>query len=664
MFLYNAVQELLQNEDNKVILLLDMPKHECDLFESEFRPQLPNFENLVIICLSEWLVDTNVIVKYSNIFLEKSYRFYQGVRKLADIERLDYIEFFDYVGIGYFTFKAKKYENEFSEVLLGVRAHCTIDLMDIEQVPNSFDFNKLEMYQMEKEAIQDADYVLVPSKAWGGIYQTRYGVEPNKIIVSPPPVKQWEDVQYASSLNQKDVLFYGRIFQLKGVDMLIDAAVSFMSMRPESKSLFYLVGYDGLSSNNLPYKEELLQRVPEQLRNRFVFPGHLNHEQLEKLLKSIRFAVFPNYVESFCYSIHEIYNIGVPIICNNIPAFSDYFIHGDNALVFNGTSSELVDQMANLFDDENLRQHISRPYSLINDKSFVDVYEKDLVLNKNENYKNVGNSKLVETQTSLCSLIVIANNNEQTENYKTLIVDPLINMAKSYILYPEAPGTPIHFLGELRYARKMDGSTDDILAISEFVLVCYVDDIIESEYVRRAINILSMSKELKYVGAYFKNTEHYHQYSLLESSTYWGRSIVTRAVYTMNGIKSTLRDVYDIRFRELGEKKVIGQPGYIIPSEYITIGDNLSFNGHVQNETYIFSVHHHSRFSEWNPSILYPFLFKDNTLQAELISGNNFNFMKKTYHRLKHKVDTMKGAKGKYLSLLLRILHRQLKKRF
>lgn len=39
--------------------------------------------------------------------------------------------------------------------------------MDLEQVPNSFDLYKLEMYQMEKEVIQDVDILLVPSNAWG-----------------------------------------------------------------------------------------------------------------------------------------------------------------------------------------------------------------------------------------------------------------------------------------------------------------------------------------------------------------------------------------------------------------------------------------------------------------------------------------------------------------
>ncbi|WP_336762291.1 glycosyltransferase family 4 protein [Paenibacillus sp. USHLN196] len=662
VFLYNAIEEILKNYRNKVILLLDMPNHECDLFKERDQPKLPNHGNLRVICLSEWISDCKLI-NYSNIFLEKSHRFYKGIQKLAKFESLNYVEFFDYVGIGYFTVKAKKYEDEFSEVQLGVRAHCTIDLMDIEQVPNSFDINKLQMYQMEKEAIQDADFVLVPSKAWGDIYTTRYGADRNRIVVSPPPVKKWNDVSYVITEQQNDVLFYGRIFQLKGVDMFIDAAVSFMSLRPESESRFYLVGYDGLNSNNLPYKTELLERIPEKLRHRFVFPGHLDHEQLESLLKTVRFSVFPNYVESFCYSIHEIYNLGVPIICNEIPAFKDYFRHEKNSLVYSGTSSGLLSEMMKLFDNENLRLQISNPYDVIDNGIFIESYSK-IVNNNILEGSSFQQPKLLETSHSLCSLIVISDGQELDHNHKTLLEEPIIHKNKSYILFAEAPGTPIHFLGQIRYARKIDGTTDNLLEISEFVLVCYSDDVIDPRYLTESIKVLTMTPELKYVGAQFTNREHYNQYSLLEPNTYWDHTVLTRAVIKMDGNKNTVRDIYDIRFRELGEKKILGQKGYILPRDYITIGKHVNIRVH--DGSYIFTTHRNSGSYEWNPYVLYPFLLKqDFILKSKPVhQKQQYYFMRKNYHKLKHRIDEMKGVKGKYLSLLLNLLHRQLKKRF
>lgn len=121
----------------------------------------------------------------------------------------------------------------------------------------------------------------------------------DRVIVSPPPVEVWNDVSYSLNESQQNVIFYGRIFQLKGVDLFVDAAIALMIKRPENNSIFYLVGYDGLDLNGQPYKEQLLLRIPDHLKERFIFTGQLNHQELEQLLTNIRFAVFPNYVESF-----------------------------------------------------------------------------------------------------------------------------------------------------------------------------------------------------------------------------------------------------------------------------------------------------------------------------------------------------------------------------
>jgi glycosyltransferase involved in cell wall biosynthesis len=664
VFLYYAIQELLQDLENKVIILLDMPKHECIMFEEKHQSEMPNGRNLRIICLSEWISDSKLEVEYSNVFLEKSHRFYKGIQKIVNSEEVNYIEFFDYVGIGYFTLKAKKYNNEFDGIQFGVRAHCTIDLMDIEQVPNGFDINKLQMYQMEKEAIQDADFLLVPSNAWGEIYQTRYGVNQDNIIISPPPVKKWDDISYVLTEDQQDVLFYGRIFQLKGVDMFIDAAVSFMCLRPESENIFYLVGYDGLDAKNVPYKNELLDRIPVELRDRFVFTGNLNHSQLETLLKTVRFAVFPNYVESFCYSIHEIYNLGVPIICNEIPAFKDYFKNGENSLVYNGTSNGLLSNLLKLYDNEDIRLKISKPYDLLDNSKFVSSYKE--IMN---NYRAVELDYLtcfdqLEKNEALCSLVVIMENQSLTFSFEELMEDKMVDKNSIYMLFNEAPGTPIHFLGKLRYVRKIDGSIDNSLEILNYVLVCYADDKFNPNYLKDAVKILTNNTQLKYVGAQFTNRLYCNYPSLLEPDTYWQSTFLNRIIIKNSGENNTIRDIYDVRFKELGEKKLLAQEGYILPSAYITLGEHPDLE--VSDESYLFITHHNSRSKEWIPSILYPFILKTNiSTQSKFDMNMRFShYAKKKYHKLRYKVDQMQGVKGKSLSFLLNFLHRQFKKSF
>lgn len=655
VFIYNAMHQLLKNANNRIVLLLDMPKHEIELFINDFQPKLPNSESLRIICLSEWIQGEGYGEKFSNVFLQKSYRFFRGLHKLSLLQKIDYIEFFDYVGIGYFSVKAKRFEGHFSKTVLAVRAHCTIDLMDLEQVPNSFELNKLQMYQMEKEVIQDVDVLLVPSNSWGDIYIHRYAVNPEKVVVSPPPVELWNDVKYNVDDNQQNVIFYGRIFQLKGVDLFIDAAIALMIKQPDNNSDFYLVGYDGLDLNGNTYKEQLLLRIPDHLKHRFIFTGHLNHQQLEQLLVNVKFAVFPNYVESFCYSIHELYNIGVPIIANDIPAFRDYFNHQKNALLYHGTSSDLVTQMECLFENDELRHRISMPYGVIDNREFNTIYQDLFKYNQCDDESRA----LVENKLSL---IILDEGVVSEFDSISLMTHPRVDKDKSYILKNNSPGTPVHYLGKLRYALRIDGVSDDLLPVNKFILTCYANDTIDFDYITAALNILNANDSAQYVGAQYKNTSHYEQYDLLEPNTYGDYSRLTRAVFRIDEFSKSLRDVYDIRLKELGEKRFLNMTGYVLPKELITLGEVGSLN--IKEEHYIYSTHHSTRNSEWNPYVLYPYLNLSNPSIKLNMSYHNHSNAQKMYHRLKHRVDAVSGTKGRVLVNILEHLRRNFKKRF
>ncbi|WP_019915134.1 glycosyltransferase family 4 protein [Paenibacillus sp. HW567] len=655
VFIYNAMHQLLKNSDNRVVLLLDMPKHECELFTKDFQPSLPNSDNLRIICLSEWIQDEAYGEKFSNVFLQKSYRFFRGLNKLSLLQQIDYIEFFDYVGIGYFSVKAKRFEGLFSKTVLAARAHCTIDLMDLEQVPNSFDLNKLQMYQMEKEVMQDADVLLVPSNSWGEIYIQRYAVNPERVVVSPPPVELWDDVKYNTYENQKNVIFYGRIFQLKGVDLFVDAAIALMIKRPENDSVFYLIGYDGLDLNGKPYKEQLLLRIPNHLKHRFVFTGQLNHKELEQLLVNVRFAVFPNYVESFCYSIHELYNVGVPIIANDIPAFRDYFNHQKNALLYHGTSSDLVKQMECLLDNDEIRHRISIPYRVINNQEFNVIYEGLFAFNQPAD-------KVKVLEESKLSIIILDEGEISEQRSISLMTHPRVDKDKSYILKNNSYGTPVHYLGKLRYASKIDGNSDDLLPVNKYILTCYANDFIDTEYITASLDILDANDSVQYVGAQYKNTDHYEQYSLLEPNTYSDYNRLTRAVFRLDEFSKSLRDIYDIRLKELGEKRFLRMTGYILPKEYITQGEAGILN--VKEEQYIYSTHYSTRNNEWNPYVLYPYLIHSNSSIYSNMGQQNHDAARKIYQRLKYKVDAVSGRRGKMLVKVLERLHREFKRRF
>ncbi len=124
-----------------------------------------------------------------------------------------------------------------------------------------------------------------------------------------------------------------------------------------------MVGYD---SDESPiaggYTKYLRTLIPERLRPRFVFRGHLSHEQVSKRLDHALFAVFPNRIESFCYALHEVYDAGVPVVINDLPAFRDFFEDGRNAIVYDGSTQGLLASMKRMIDDDALRDRLCRPY--------------------------------------------------------------------------------------------------------------------------------------------------------------------------------------------------------------------------------------------------------------------------------------------------------------
>ncbi|CAH1193345.1 hypothetical protein PAECIP111893_00439 [Paenibacillus plantiphilus] len=654
VFIWSAIHELLQDPKNQIILLLDMPLHECQLFSEQYQSTLPNPDHIKVECLQTLLQDLDLpaIDHFRNLFLWKSFQFYCGLKKISFREKVDFIEFFDYVGIGYFSIQAKKYEGQFRNCILAVRAHCTIDLMDLEQNQLDFKHEKLEMYQMEKDAIRNADILLAPSKGWGQIYAQRYKVTENKIKISTPPVKAWEGIEYKQSNEKQDVLFYGRIFQLKGVDLYIDAALSYISLNPTNRTRFFLVGYDGLDANGVPYKEQLLKRIPNELQKRFVFTGQLNRKELEKILQTIRFSIFPNFVESFCYSIHELYNLGVPVICNSIPAFQDFFTHERNALFFDGSSADLMRNISRLFEDDELLRNLSRPYTVVKPSEFIEVYNSNEIFIDNHQNR-------VEIPFDLSLIIInespIPVSFDQINKFHQL---PGVNPERSYVLNSaEGQGMPVAFLGKMRYARKLDLTEVENLKIGEHYLVCYLDDNISPVYLTKSKQVFLNNSDVQYVGCYNSGKQtHPLQYELHRNNPYMPYEALTRMICRGKN-NSTLRDIYDIRYGAYAERLNVNKEGYVIPEVLIHTSD---YSLDISSSQNVLFSHSLSKEREWMPFELWPYLSMESNSESR--SNQEIVLKRKIYHRLKARVDGMSGVKGKLAGKILQLAYRVAKR--
>lgn len=99
------------------------------------------------------------------------------------------------------------------------------------------------------------------------------------------------------------------------------------------------------------------------------------HAEVSRLLGRALFAVFPNRIESFCYALHEVYDAGVPVVINALPAFTDFFIHDRNCLAYDGTTPDLVACMDRMIHEAPLRARLARPYPVA-DRPIGDLYDR------------------------------------------------------------------------------------------------------------------------------------------------------------------------------------------------------------------------------------------------------------------------------------------------
>lgn len=374
VLLHHAAECLLR-DGHEVVFLLDLPAHEFERFVSVDRLGFPGAER----CRA-YLVDRLCggfpygPHQVPNIFVWKALRFAHALERLREVERPDLVEFFEYCGPGYYAMTSRLFEPaapaDAPAPVLGVRLHTSIELLDDCSGTRFLDRDRFVMYGLERCALELAESVFTPSRSfYEHHYRRMYRLAPERVAVSQPPKLAFAPVRRRPDRRGPfRVAFFGRMYQFKGVDQLVHAGVALLLRRPDLACTFDLIGSDSTDSPwGGSYVEYLRTLIPARLRDRFLFPGHITHEQAAARLDDALVAVFPNRFESFCYALHEVYDAGVPVIANDLPAFREFFVHEENCLLYDGTTTGLVGALERMIDDDGLRARVTRPRAVATD---------------------------------------------------------------------------------------------------------------------------------------------------------------------------------------------------------------------------------------------------------------------------------------------------------
>lgn len=578
VLLHNAAQVLLK-QGHEIIFILDVPLEFFERFKQQDRHNLPQSEQCRAYHVDSLCHD--IELQRSDFLSQaqwQSWRFHIATQKVAEMEHPDIIEFFDYCGVGHYALAAKVAGIAYQHSQLTIRLHNSLELMDRYEATKPLDFERYYYHALERSALQMAETIVYPSQSYlDEAYKPWYGPWFGQQIWSKPPLVNIPKPA-ATQPTERTILYYGRLFAFKGVDRFIDAAVAFLIQHPTISTSFTLVGYDsGLAPDgSASYQEYLSKKIPAHLLKHFIFTGHLDRDDFEQLLPRVLFAVFPSYLEAFCYAAHELYAAGIPLIVSDIPNFKDYFKHNENALVFDGSVKDLTQQMYHLYQNQALRQQITNPFPVADDP-LGTFYNGPF-------YRTWIN----HTEASLPSLLVciLVDQPNQLEATLTALRQTAINNIHVVIFAPPtgSPGeTIIRFLGASYVVQDVDGNTiiPTDLHTAETLLLLRSGDIPVPTYITRCLKVLGQQSEIVFVGSWKticdgdkKQTQTFPVDAALELAAFCGLSPYSRTIMRTSPNK-LLVDLFDPQAEVLGELAYLWkldsgyQRGLLIPEPLI-----------------------------------------------------------------------------------------------
>lgn len=571
VLLHNAAHVLLE-QGHTVLFVLHVPAKEYKQFQEKDRLAFPQPENCRAYHVDRLCDDIPYhYADFGNEFLWRAYCFYHATEKVVTIEQPDIVEFFDYCGVAHYALAAKITQQQYQQSQLTIRLHTSVELMDQQEATKPHTFERYINFSLEHRALQFSESILAPSQSYlTKAYRPHYEAWFGNQILSKPPLIKYPSPTKSTPTEKKKILFLGKIYSLKGVDLFINAVISLMYQHPDMDYDFVLVGHDsGKAPDNSPtYQAYLRKKIPPAYQARFDFTGHQSWSQLANLLSTVEFAVFPTYFESFSYAVHEIYAAGIPLILNNTPAFEDFFKHEKNALFFDGTVSDLSQQIYRLATDADLRQQITRPYSLA-DNPLGNYYQTQLP----SSWISSANPSALPTLT-----IVIWVEDETTLADTLKTISDHKGLSQIIVAHPaetNGQAEAVWWLGRLCnwFTVENEPLSPPQIQTTETLLILKSGDCVADGYIENGLRVLAGQPKISFVGAWKKSNTGIDTFPLdaaLELLPFQPQRRFNRLVMRTLA-NQLLIDLFDQRLNELGEvgylwhiEETIG-PGVLIP---------------------------------------------------------------------------------------------------
>jgi glycogen synthase len=236
----------------------------------------------------------------------------------------DLVEFSDYLGEGAVTAQARRAgEPMLRKSIVGIRLHTTSELCAVLDGHIDDNFESRILYELERVAMREADYLVWPGGDTFGLYQRFYGeneIAPGWRIRNPIDNSSVKSSDTPSEREPWEIriLYLGRLERRKGVQNLI-RAVSFVDS--EHLRLWMLGGDTETAPLGGSMREQLHLMAANDGRVRFLDP--VPRDELAKLVQDADAVVLPSLWEAWPYVGLEALKLNTPIIATPVGGFTE-----------------------------------------------------------------------------------------------------------------------------------------------------------------------------------------------------------------------------------------------------------------------------------------------------------------------------------------------------
>ncbi len=494
ILVHHTVSVLLE-KGYEIVLLFDGGRTEGEKLVAVDRLGIPYAHRLQVHLIDE-LCEDLVIDQASrlDIAIVKSLRLNHALGKLTKKYKVDLIELYDYCGHGYHYLSQPPEDRP----PVATRLHSTIELME-RSTRAALVPERLWLYALERAQLLLSDAVLTPGPAYfaKNVQPLYPALNPERVLESSPVHQSIGQIEYDD--ESRDVVFYGRLTTLKGLDTFLRAAILALEDPAFDRWLgrFLVIGPEDHVISALG-PNELNALLPKNKAKRFEFTGRLDHAGLLDRLRGAAFACFANRVESFCYAAHELHTAGVPLIVNTIPAFEDGFEDEVGAVFFDGTAFDLARRMTQLARDSELRRRLS-----LYGKERAPSYWQDRYA---EHLAWLGNQQRGETRVGgVSGSAVILSTGDRRSVAQT--VASLSKVGLTVWVLELDPEGDLDFAGRRwRGVVELSGTTSRLAvqSIGDVCLFLRAGDSVDPEWVRQALRVLAQMPIVGAVGGWVR----------------------------------------------------------------------------------------------------------------------------------------------------------------